>query len=146
MSEPSTSTAAAATKNTLPAPTAPFLRLVRHWRWVHAPGVEVRVGGPAALQLEHHDVLETLFEGKWVPVPVVEMDKPEHPAVAARREEELRRHAAISGDGGDGNAMVLREGIRQFLGRAHEASKTSRGYTDQFRLPDTLPPTDDKGG
>lgn len=62
------------------------LRIKRTWRWVRAPGAELRIGGPAQLILEPTDVLEVCVDGSWVPVPIHEEPKPEHPADVARRE------------------------------------------------------------
>lgn len=135
------------------------LRVARHWHWVPVSGGEFRVGGKVPLELVHSDVLETLVDGRWVPVPVVDMGKPEHPDVIKERERMKLLQEAM-----DESALELAQRMlakRKPLAEGQDSESgsptagsseqpnargTSRGYTDQFRLPDTLPPTDDKGG
>jgi hypothetical protein len=58
----------------------PELRVFRTFKWVRDPHQEVRYGGPPPhMLLVHTDELQKLVDGEWVPVPVVEADKPPHP-------------------------------------------------------------------
>lgn len=73
---------------TLNSPPTPQLRICRHWHWVPVPlsGSEMRYGdGPAPVQLEAKDVTEAWVDGQWIPLPLFEMPKPEHPSIAVER-------------------------------------------------------------
>lgn len=65
------------------------LRIYRTWRWVTA--VESTIGQKLPLQLESIDEIQyrayPLVE--WKPVPIVEAEKPEHPAdIESRKQNE----------------------------------------------------------
>ncbi len=68
-----------------PAKLIPF-RVHRSWTWERVPGVEVRMGGgPAPVELVPRETFEVEVDGQWVPAPVFEDPKPEHPTKAAER-------------------------------------------------------------
>lgn len=80
------------------------LRIRRTFSWVSAPFTnQTPIGGPIDLHLESTDVLEQWVEeapgivpGNWVPVPIVEEARPEHPSVARHREAAERMTKAFT--------------------------------------------------
>jgi hypothetical protein len=101
-----------------PSTALPPLRVYRDWAWVRVPGVELRLGGPPApMQLEERDTLQMQVNGQWVPVPVVEAPKPEHPGAAAerkRRAEESKR---------------MQESVAQFLPQLRQLAQQAKADT-----------------
>lgn len=73
-----------------------ILRIYRTWKWVPAlPMGDVWIGSKPPLRLEPLDELQAKTAlGTWLPVPVVEAVKPEHPdALEAREHSEVMREA-----------------------------------------------------
>lgn len=69
------------------------LRIYRTFSWqCNLPTSQIRFGGDNPLTLVAHDELQACYhfgpgEDTWVPVEVVEMEKPEHPRDKKRRED-----------------------------------------------------------
>ena len=75
------------------------LRIFRTFEWVIAvPLSEARLGGRNPMKLKHTDQLQwrsaTGF-GEWLPVPIIEEDKPEHPDYKEARERNEEMQAAV---------------------------------------------------
>lgn len=57
------------------------LRIHRTWKWVPATvdPTRIQIGGKIHYILIPQDELQGLINGKWVPIPIVEEPRPEHP-------------------------------------------------------------------
>lgn len=76
------------------------LRIFRRWKWeLDCSPYDVRFGGKNPMKLVAYDELQYRGSGAhkddWLPLPVVEDAKPEHPDAAKNREWEERAIKSI---------------------------------------------------
>jgi hypothetical protein len=60
------------------------IRIYRNWYYTHVYK-DNSIGGKFEYVLVHTDELQFLDGNTWVPVPIVESEKPEHPDIAKYR-------------------------------------------------------------
>ena len=78
------------------------LRILRTWQWVANRDMSIPIGRKVPLHLVAKDELQFRdHHGDWLPLPIVETEKPDHPDVVEdkRRNEEMQAVDRLVADG-----------------------------------------------